>query len=632
MSDSHQNLSVAETAALLKVSRSTVKNWVRHEYLHADLTEGRETFREEDVKSLIRKIKNGKLDRLQKRANKKRAVRRFLARECLRDTDDADPIGKILTRIKEGDILHEHALFMFCLNLCSSHNIATGPVGEFPPEEQTEYHAGMTRELRDWYAVLDPDGFTSECRRLLLCDLPDQRDVLGVIFQGLRAEGAKSRSGSYYTPQEIVKTIVRDNVKKGDSVLDPCCGTGQFLIEGAVQAGDPRLVTGYDIDPVAVRIARINLILEFPEHDFTPDVACRNFLFDIVPSGKFDAVITNPPWGAHFEPAEKKFLKGCFPEVKSGESFSCILAQSISVLKDKGKLSFLLPESFLNVKIHQDIRTFLQDTISIRRIELLGRLFTNVFTPVIRLDLVNTDENVPVILKDEEGNERKADPEEISGATGEFAIIVRKEEFDILNKVYEREHHTLADGAVWGLGIVTGNNNVFLSDKPLDGYEPIISGVDISPFRVRPLNRFLNYDRERLQQCAPDEKYRTEKLVYRFISDRPVCMLDTAGRLTLNSANIVIPDISSYTPGMIMLLLNSALFGFVFRKQFASLKVLKRHLQSLPLPVLAEEEARILESEAVSCIRAGRMTDRAENTVFNLFGIDKQDREIIIGT
>ena len=37
---------------------------------------------------------------------------------------------------------------------------------------------------------------------------PQQRDMLGVIYQGLRTEGRKSQEGSYYTPARTVSRIV----------------------------------------------------------------------------------------------------------------------------------------------------------------------------------------------------------------------------------------------------------------------------------------------------------------------------------------------------------------------------------------------------------------------------------------
>jgi predicted RNA methylase len=43
------------------------------------------------------------------------------------------------------------------------------------------------------------------------------------------------------------------------NVLDPACGTGNFLLNLACRGHDPHRLYGQDIDPVACSIARINL-------------------------------------------------------------------------------------------------------------------------------------------------------------------------------------------------------------------------------------------------------------------------------------------------------------------------------------------------------------------------------------
>jgi hypothetical protein len=55
-------------------------------------------------------------------------------------------------------------------------------------------------------------------------------------------------------------------------------------------------------------------------------------------------------------------------------------------------LSYILPESILNVKVHEDIRKLLLD-YNILSIYELGRIFTGVFTEVIRLDIKNEKED-----------------------------------------------------------------------------------------------------------------------------------------------------------------------------------------------------------------------------------------------
>ena len=86
------------------------------------------------------------------------------------------------------------------------------------------------------------------------------------------------------------------------------------------------------------------------------------------------------------------------------------------------------------------------------------------------------------------------------------------------------------------------------------------------------------------------EKYRAkEKLIYRFISKYLVFAYDDEQKLTLNSANIVIPKVPSYPIKVVAALLNSSLYQFIFQKKFSSIKVLRNHIEQMPLPLWDEE-------------------------------------------
>ena len=76
-------------------------------------------------------------------------------------------------------------------------------------------------------------------------------------------EGQKSQKGAYYTPSTIVNEIVSEYVKKDSKVFDPCCGTGQFLLAFAEVVENPVDIYGIDLDEVAVRIARLNILIKF---------------------------------------------------------------------------------------------------------------------------------------------------------------------------------------------------------------------------------------------------------------------------------------------------------------------------------------------------------------------------------
>ncbi len=100
---------------------------------------------------------------------------------------------------------------------------------------------------------------------------------------------------------------------------------------------------------------------------------------------------------------------------------------------------------------------------------------------------------------------------------------------------------------------------------------------------MKPATKYLRYDRNALQQVAPDAIYRApEKLVYKFISDKLVFAYDASGSLFLNSANILVPAIPSMSAKAVMAFLNSTLFQFVYAKLFGKVRTRKENLIELP--------------------------------------------------
>jgi predicted RNA methylase len=105
--------------------------------------------------------------------------------------------------------------------------------------------------------------------------------------------------GAFYTPPELVDWILDRAVTAGTArVLDPACGTGHFLVATARRLGDVRAVHGSDLDPEAVRIARVRLRAEdpsVPAEEVEARVRVADGL-DVWAGQRFDAVIGNPPF------------------------------------------------------------------------------------------------------------------------------------------------------------------------------------------------------------------------------------------------------------------------------------------------------------------------------------------------
>jgi type I restriction-modification system DNA methylase subunit len=83
-------------------------------------------------------------------------------------------------------------------------------------------------------------------------------DVLGEIFMAMITFG---EHGQYFTPMHLVTAMVdMTPITAGQSVLDPACGSGRFLIEAGKKHNDLKL-TGYDLDPRCAKMCALNMYM-----------------------------------------------------------------------------------------------------------------------------------------------------------------------------------------------------------------------------------------------------------------------------------------------------------------------------------------------------------------------------------
>ncbi len=595
-------IGLEKAASFLGISTATVRNWVKCGHLQTYTNDRKYFFHLSDIESVKNNIKNGDLDKLNGRANKSKAERTFIPDEYLQDGVEVDDITKIINFVSEKNISVSPSLLLLSLNLLQKEKLISNiTIQDLIKQNFTFTNKQIGEEIKAWLSEVKTNNIKSDYSFLLNCIIPKQRDTLGFLYQSLLAEGTKSQGGSYYTPEIIVNEIIKDYTKKDSKVLDPCCGTGQFLLAFSEVVENPKNIYGVDIDEIAVRIARLNILIKYKDKNFTPNIVCKNTLFEIGNYDlfslndenirDFDVIATNPPWGVHFSKSDIDRLKTSFPKITSLESFSYFLKKSIDLLRDGGVISFILPESILNVKTHRDIREIILKNTHIKKISYLSRVFKNVFTPVIKLDLERSEkENGQIeILKENETYTAKQSKWK-NNIDYIFDIHANSVDTNIIDKIYNVRHTTLSGQADWALGIVTGNNKAYIADKKQDGFEKIFKGKDVVKFVLSEPSNYIHFTPEKFQQVAPIEKYRAkEKLIYRFISKYLIFAYDDKQKLTLNSANIVIPNIPNYPIKVIAALLNSSLYQFIFQKKFSSIKVLRSHIEQMPLPLWNEK-------------------------------------------
>ncbi|MBN2857747.1 MAG: hypothetical protein JXN63_05035, partial [Candidatus Delongbacteria bacterium] len=344
---------------------------------------------------------------------------------------------------------------------------------------------------------------------------------------------------------------------------------------------------------------------------------------------KYDFIFTNPPWGAHFSAEEKKELKIIYPNAGSSDSLEFFLYKGLESLKSGGIMSYILPESFLYVKRFYKIREFLARNTRILFLKNYGRIFPGVFTQAVRID-IKKDKPSPrhrIKTSDREGSFLQKD---ILGAPFcSFNIDISVTEKRLIDKVYSIPHYTLKGRSRWSLGIVTGNNKEFVSRNKTEVHTiPFISGKNVKAYRIDGSVQYLKNDLSRMQQVPKKELFSEKKLFYKFISDRLVFACDDTGLMSLNSANVLIPDIPGYSIEAVAAVLNSGLMNFIYKKRFNSLKVLRSYLEMLPFPKDPDSSITDQINDKVRLISNNRDNETVLNCeinslIYKLYGVER---------
>ena len=503
-------------------------------------------------------------------------------------------------------------------------------------------------------------------------------DTLGFLYLSLKQLNSRKSSGAYYTPAHIAKRLLSELLPvmqqdKTDilcSVLDPSCGTGNFLLH--LPENIPlAAIHGNDIDSVAIALTRINLLLRQIEIEgnvlkhiqnakymqyietLRQNICTTDFLLR-KDTDTYTFILGNPPWGSSFSKEEKAVLRQrffCASNAKP-ESYDLFLEQSLRHLSTGGFLSFVLPEAVLTVKAHTKIRSLMLSTASIRVLTHLGNCFDGVFCPSIALTLekneaahscigmrVTTPEHTIFTIKEE----RKL------SADG-FCLFLEDASYALMAKMLATPNCAYLKGnADFALGIVTGDNRTKLAPVvpepdatgPRDirraSFLPVLRGPDILPYHITAPSQALTVPLPACQQTAPEALYYApEKLLYRFISDRLIFAYDTKRHIPLNSCNIVIPHIDGLSVQYILAVLNSRCMQFLYHGKFRSLKVLRSHLEQLPIPRASKKEQEkllplitLLQKEPYGTDLWQTAYEQAEERIAALFCLTEEEIAII---
>jgi len=558
--------------------------------------------------------------KLKKRANKLLSTRIIIPKEYFSNYNNLKFVENLLTFISDQKISISTAVKSICVNLLISKKMLLLQNEKFISDRKN-----VMNLIKSWRLCLNSD--------LLNFVLPkDEKDIVGLIYQCLLLEGDKNKKGSYYTPQNLINKLFQDMpLGKDKKYLDPCCGTGSFLLNFNTL---PQKIYGFDIDENAVDIAKTNLIIKFSNIEFKPNIYCidflklnNNLLLDKrFANIKFDYIITNPPWGTK----NSSIYANQFAQIVSKENFSYFIVKSFDFLQDQGKLRLILPESILNVKVHSDIRKFILSKLSIESIYVFGQSFTGVVSNIIGLNLTT---KVPEkVVKIESKTEKYyVDMNNFRFDKDNIFNLTNKDEFALLKKIYKIPYLTLLN-SIWGLGIVTGDNRNKLKKTKTNDLYPILTGKEIEKYSYKEPKWFFEYNKAKLQQVANERIYKSkEKLIYKFISNKLVFAYDDTQKFVLNSANVLIPNIEGMNIKTVMAFLNSDVMQFVYKKSFNQIKVMKGNLCKLPFPIISKENDFFIKDMVDKILDRQGNAEELDKYIYNIYGLTSDEIKVIKG-
>lgn len=515
-------------------------------------------------------------------------------------------------------------------------------------------------------------------------------DVLGGVYEnylGYRLEKSKKgmtvskdakkrkEQGIYYTPDFIVDYIVKNTLKpvldrcktiadlKKIKVLDPACGSGSFLLKALevihnkyIEFGNKggvwtkvdillNNIYGVDLDPQAVEIARLNLLInaldqkmELPSlennikrgnsliSDKKVDPNAFNWqeeFPEVFKQGGFDVVIGNPPWvftrGGDFSTPEKNYFSEFLRQlgfiqtekgrnVQSGKVnlYSLFVIKATTLLNEKGVIGFIIPNNILRATNFDLFRKYILDKTKILEIaDLGGDVFKQVTASSIIILLekesnldnrinnkIKIISNVIDLLGKQFSVNFVQQKQFINNIKFTFNILSTSNSNNLSKKIIE-ETVLLGDICKYISPGIDGDKRKYVSDIKLNNqYKPLLFGKNFGRYNIEFKNKWILYDKKMLNRARREDIFLSKKIILQRISggNNPLkATLDTKKYYTFNSVNnIVLNSNSKYDVCYILGLINSKLMSWFYSLNFSNRSILtvnisKTFLEKLPI-------------------------------------------------
>lgn len=345
---------------------------------------------------------------------------------------------------------------------------------------------------------------------------------------------------------------------------------------------------------------------------------------EVFKDGGFDCVIGNPPWGANID-SILDYLNEYYPNSTVGfkDTYKCFFDKSIQLLKPKGKLGYITPNSFYFNPLFRDLRKLLNSYYIDSMINLGERVFENVEAPsAITIITKSNIQNKKINTMDLSFSKSNKEKENLIN-NGKYSIInqniFNKTQNNIFtfnlrdlksNEVYFEQFANIKDAGIqyhrFGIGMKNrGGNDLHdrLFSKNKNEFKNSVAcyyGKLINRYFINDFtDKYFNIDYKSVlksnEQVSFTKEYqgKRNKIVWRQTSDNIKAAIDKKGiwfRNTIQCCEIK-KEYSNYKLEYLLAILNSKYLNYIYNNNiresnrvFPQIKI--SNLEKLPIRII----------------------------------------------
>ena len=458
----------------------------------------------------------------------------------------------------------------------------------------------------------------------------------------------------YFTDKKRQKKTIQGLVEKLDAyrkwllqltICDPACGSGAFLNQALdflieehqyideLQAklfGDALVMSdmensilennlfGVDLNEESVEIAKLSLWLRTAQpnrklNDLNGNIKCGNSLIDdvtvagdkafnwqqafpkVFEKGGFDVVIGNPPYvlcqPSNTDELTLNHFKNFEVASYKIDLFHLFFEKSTILLKEKGKLGFITPNTYLTNKYIQKLRNFiLKNTFIETIVNYEDSVFIDAGVDVATIILKKEEtlnDTIQIFISNAGIIHQLGSKKQIDWLTeSENTFNIKQElKFDFKNCVKFDD----IGNSYFGIQAYDRKSSISNINEN-QSFLPLIDGAEINRYEFSKPNKFIHFIPTNIKSGGDFTVYERLRIVVRQIGQTPIIGLCEPNIVTSNTLYNLYMKNENYSLKYILAILNSRVIKKYWLSNYSDSKQLfpkikGYQLKQLPIPI-----------------------------------------------